>query len=129
MQFSVLNIMWFCGAITLLSHSVCGEFVVADQQPVLLASSRCVTRTRVVTRTSYEINVVSTHYHTQDLPIASNLPQNPSAVAQTLIFGVEGTGCNIEACSICRKLVKCTNDYIGWYVPPLPAMMPTFDHD
>ena len=100
MQFSMLNIMWFCGAITLLSHSVCGDFLVADQQPVLF------TPTRVVTSTSYEINVGSTHYHTQDLSIAFNLPQNPSAVTQTLVFGVEGTGCNIEACSICRKLVK-----------------------
>ena len=85
-----------------------------DQLP-LVDHDEPLTRTRFVTRTHYEINVVSTVYRTRTHPSqAEPTPVHPDEAKQTLVFGVEGTGCDQKACTICRMLNNCSDDRSDW---------------
>ena len=87
--------------------------VLPDEQQAMALNQECTTRTQVVTRTSYEINVVSTVYryrtHATLTPNA-----HPEDAESTVIFGVEGTGCDMKACSICRMLNNCSDEEENW---------------
>ena len=86
-----------------------------DQLP-FVEHDQPLTRTRTMTRTHYEINVVSTVYRTRThAPHTEPTPDVPLDEAkQTLVFGVEGTGCDQKACTICRMLNNCSDDESDW---------------
>ena len=87
--------------------------VLADEQQAMVLNQECSTRTKVVTRTSYEINVVSTVYrYRTHATLTSNA--HPEGAESTVIFGVEGTGCDMKACSICRMLNNCSDEEENW---------------
>jgi hypothetical protein len=86
-----------------------------DQLP-FVEQDEPLTRTRTMTRTHYEINVVSTVYRTRThAPQAETTPDlHMDEAKQTLVFGVEGTGCDQKACTICRMLNDCSDDQSDW---------------
>lgn len=88
----------------------------AHQQP-LIPTDECITKTKTVTRTSYEVNVVSTVYRTRTrVDGADPTPDiRLEEAEQTLVFGVEGTSCDMKACTICRMLNDCSDEERDWY--------------
>lgn len=87
--------------------------VLADEQQAVILNQECTTRTKMVTRTRYEVNVVSTVYRYRN-----HATPTPNAQLEgtesTVVFGVEGTGCDQKACSICRMLNNCSNEEENW---------------
>ena len=90
--------------------------VLQDGQKPMIEECQQITRTKVVTRTSHEINVVSTVYrarthgaHPNPTPHVMFEPEE-----QRLVFGVEGSGCDRKACTICRMLNDCSDDERDW---------------
>jgi hypothetical protein len=87
--------------------------MLADEQQAMVINQECTTRTKVVTHTSYEINVVSTVYrHRTQATTTPNARLD--GTESTVVFGVEGTGCDMKACSICRMLNNCSDEENDW---------------
>lgn len=86
-----------------------------DQLP-MFKDDEPITRTSTTTRTHYEINVISTVYRTRAHAAHSEPTPNvhPETSESTLVFGVEGTGCDKKACTICRMLNNCSDDEVNW---------------
>lgn len=88
----------------------------AEVQQPIAPHRECTTRTKVVTATSYEVNVVSTVYRYRT-------HATPTPEKQTLRFGVEGTGCDMMACRICRMMNNCSNEEENWWVKLMFAFL------
>ena len=90
--------------------------VFQDGQKPIIDECQQITRTKVVTRMSHEINVVSTIYRTQTHEVHPNptLHIDLEAEEQRLVFGVEGSGCDRKACTICRMLNNCFDKEKDW---------------
>jgi hypothetical protein len=117
MQLSVL----FASILSLLafSHPTTADDlvnVVQDGQKPLVEDCHQITRTKIVTRTSHEINVVSTVYRSRTHGAHPNpTPQvDLEAEEQRLVFGVEGSGCDRKTCAICRMLNNCSDEERDW---------------
>jgi hypothetical protein len=113
--------MLFGSVFSLLAFSLpteANDFVNAFQggQKPIIEDCQQITRTRTVTRTSYEINVASTVYRTRTHGIHPNPTPHIDfeAEEQRLVFGVEGSSCDRKACTICRMLNNCSDDEINW---------------
>lgn len=115
-----LPVILLAGVFTLATHAwarLQHDFVFGGPQEQLpvVDHDEPLTKTRVVTRTHYEINVVSTVYRTRTHAVhAESTPVHPDEAKQTLVFGVEGTGCDQKACTICRMLNNCSDDHSDW---------------
>ena len=86
-----------------------------DQFPIAVNDDP-ITKIRLLTKTHYEINVVSTVYRTRTRTDDSHATETVGydKPVQTLAFAVEGTVCDMKACTICRLLNDCSEDETNW---------------
>ena len=92
-----------------------------DDQVPIAGNDGPITKTISLTKTHYEINVVSTVYRTKtESHTTKTIGHDP---VQTIGFWVEGADCNAKACSICRMLNDCSDDQEDWYVLFLPIVL------
>ena len=102
-----------------------------DHQLPIAANDDPITRTRLLIKTHYEINIVSTVYRTRTYTdgfqtTTKTVGHDP---VQTLSFSAEGTGCDTKACTICRLLNDCSDDEKNWYVKPYPLQLRLGRHE